>query len=258
MLFCASFFRATAREVKRHEAVLRSSVFSCFTEALVGTPAIRAYGVQQIYRDKLNAAIDNMNSAYFLTFSAQTWLSVRLDICGTMLALIASLLAILTKATTPSTSALVITYTFQIIGMIQFMIKQLADVENAMTSTERVLHYGNNIPSELSRHEDPITPPPSWPETGSIKFSDVEMRYRDGLPLVLKGLDLEIKGGERIGFVGRTGAGKSSIMSCIFRLVELSGGKIEIDGLDISRVGLTDLRTKLAIIPQGESTMRLD
>jgi len=110
-----------------------------------------------------------------------------------------------------------------------------------MNSTERIYHYGNELPSEETHGSSNVQSPPStWPEHGEIKFEQAEMRYRPGLPLVLKGMELHVKGGERIGVIGRTGAGKSSIMSCIFRMVELCGGRISIDGLDISKLRLQD------------------
>jgi ABC-type multidrug transport system fused ATPase/permease subunit len=205
------------------------------------------------YEKKLNLAIDQMDSVYFLTFSNQTWLSIRLDIIGVVLALITALLVITNRFNlNPSTAGLILTYMLQVIGMVQFMIKQLAEVENSMNSTERIYHYGTGLPQEADVvGGQEVKSLPAWPESGEIKFNDVQMRYRDGLPLTLKGLDLQVRGGERIGVVGRTGAGKSSIMSCLFRLIELSAGSIEIDGIDISKVGLHRLRSSLCIIPQG-------
>lgn len=252
--FAACFYRASAREVKRHEALRRSYVFSAFGEALSGTSTIRAYGVEAAARLRLENAIDDMNGAYFITFATQCWLSIRLDAVASLLALITTLLVVTNKfRVNPSTSALVLSYVLQSIGLIQFMVKQLAEVENNMNSTERIYHFGNELPSEeLPGPLDIQIPPQTWPEHGEIQFEKAEMRYRQGLPLVLKGMDLHVKGGERIGIIGRTGAGKSSIMSCIFRLVELSGGRIVIDGLDISKIRLQDLRSRLAIIPQGK------
>lgn len=177
-----------------------------------------------------------------------------MDIIGNALALVTALLVVTSRLkVNPSTSAVVLSYVLQVVGMIQFMVKQLAEVENSMNSTERIIYYANELPIEGGSGADrSISLPPTWPEGGEIKFDGVEMRYRDGLPLVLKGLDLHVKAGERVGFVGRTGAGKSSIMSCLFRLVELSSGKIEIDGVDILKVGLHDLRSRMSIIPQGK------
>jgi ATP-binding cassette subfamily C (CFTR/MRP) protein 1 len=130
----------------------------------------------------------------------------------------------------------------------------LADVENKMNATERIHYYGSELaeeaPLKLRQVED------AWPQAGSIDFDNVQMRYRAELPLVLQGLSMQVKGGERIGIVGRTGAGKSSIMSALFRLTELSGGQIRIDGIDISTVGLHDLRSRLAIIPQDPTLFK--
>ncbi|KAK6354470.1 hypothetical protein TWF730_008870 [Orbilia blumenaviensis] len=248
--WAAGFYRASAREVKRHEAVLRSDVFARFGEALNGTATIRAYGLQEQFKTAVNDAINQMNSAYFITFANQRWLSMRIDLVSISLVLTTTILVVVTRhSTNPSTSGLVLSYILAIYGIIQFMVRQLAEVENAMNSTERIHYYGTQLPEEAPLRTS-ITPAPTWPEKGEIIFENVKMRYREGLPLALHGLDLHVKGGERIGVVGRTGAGKSSIMSTLFRLVELAEGKITIDGVDISKIGLQDLRSKLSIIPQ--------
>ncbi|KAG0126624.1 P-loop containing nucleoside triphosphate hydrolase protein [Tuber indicum] len=238
-----------SKDVKRHESVLRSVVFAKFGEALLGTACIRAYGLQDRFIDEIQKAIDGMDSAYFITFANQRWLSLRLDIIGNLLVFTIAILVVTSRFNVnPSISGVVLSYILQIVMVLQWMIRQLAEVENAMNATERICFYGNSLPSEAELHKGAIRP--SWPEHGEITMRNVEMRYRDGLPLVLKGFSIHINGGERIGIVGRTGAGKSSIMSGLFRLVELSAGSIEIDGVDISKIGLHDLRSKLAIIPQ--------
>ncbi|KAF3198093.1 hypothetical protein TWF106_001072 [Orbilia oligospora] len=249
-IWAASFYRASAREVKRHEAVLRSDVFARFGEALNGTATIRAYGLQSQFKTAVNEAIDQMNTAYFTTFANQRWLGTRIDIVSTGLVLTTVILVVVTRfSTNPSTSGLVLSYILAVYGLIQFMVRQLAEVENAMNSTERIHYYGTQLPEELPLRTS-ITPAPTWPEKGEIIFENVKMRYREGLPLALHGLSLRVQGGERIGVVGRTGAGKSSIMSTLFRLVELAEGTITVDGVDISKIGLQDLRSKLSIIPQ--------
>ncbi|KAK6529948.1 hypothetical protein TWF281_009098 [Arthrobotrys megalospora] len=249
-IWAASFYRASAREVKRHEAVLRSDVFARFGEALNGTATIRAYGLQGQFKTAVNDAINQMNSAYFITFANQRWLSMRVDIVSIGLILTTVILVVVTRKTTnPSTSGVILSYILSIYGIIQFMVRQLAEVENAMNSTERIHYYGTQLPEEPPLRTS-VTPPPNWPDKGEIIFENVKMRYREGLPLALHGLDLHVQGGERIGVVGRTGAGKSSIMTTLFRLVELADGKITVDGVDISEIGLQDLRSKLSIIPQ--------
>ena len=155
----------------------------------------------------------------------------------------------------PSIAGLVLSYVLVLVQMLQFTVRQLAEMENGMNSTERLHYYGTQLEEEAPLKTE-VQVAPSWPEKGEIIFQDVEMRYRPNLPLVLDGLNLHVRGGERIGIVGRTGAGKSSIMSTLFRLVELSSGSITIDGLDISKIGLHDLRSRLAIIPQDPTLFR--
>ncbi|EFR00027.1 oligomycin resistance ATP-dependent permease YOR1 [Nannizzia gypsea CBS 118893] len=254
-LFAANFYRASARELKRHEAVLRSEVFSQFTEAISGTASIRAYGLQGYFTRRLQKAVDNMDSAYFLTFSNQRWLTVRLDAVGWLMVFVTSILVVTSRFNVdPSISGLVLSFILSISQLLQFTVRQLAEVENSMNATERIHYYGTQLEEEAPLHLRQMDE--RWPQSGQISFMNVEMRYRAGLPLVLQGLNLNIKGGERIGIVGRTGAGKSSIMSALFRLTELSGGSITIDGIDISTVGLHDLRSRLAIIPQDPALFR--
>ncbi|KAJ4988381.1 ABC transporter [Stagonosporopsis vannaccii] len=255
-MFSAAFYRSSAREVKRHEAVLRSTVFARFGEAVMGTPTIRAYGLQSQFSRTVREAIDDMNSAYYLTFANQRWLSSRLDVVGILLVFTTGILVVTSRFNVnPSIAGLVLSYILTIVQMIQFTVRQLAEVENNMNSTERIYHYGTQLEEEAPLHTD-VQVRPTWPEHGEIVFENVEMRYRDGLPLVLKGLSMHVRAGERIGVVGRTGAGKSSIMSALFRLQELAGGSITIDGMDISKIGLQNLRSNLAIIPQDPTLFK--
>ena len=254
-IFSAGYYRASAREIKRHESVLRSTVFARFGEAVTGVATIRAYGLQTQFRKSVNDALDTMDSAYFLTYANQRWLSIRLDVIGNLLVFVTGLLVVTSRfSVNPSIGGLVLSYILTVVGMIQFSVRQLAEVENNMNSTERIHYYGTQIEQEPPLHLGEVRQ--SWPEKGEIVFDNVQMRYRAGLPLVLRGLTMHVKPGERIGIVGRTGAGKSSIMSTLFRLVELSGGSVTIDGVDISKIGLNDLRSKLAIIPQDPTLFR--
>ncbi|KAK6376355.1 uncharacterized protein PV06_06088 [Exophiala oligosperma] len=254
-LFASSYYRASAREIKRHEAVLRSTVFARFSESISGSASIRAYGLQNYFTSRIREAIDDMDSAYYLTFANQRWLSTRLDAIGNVLVFVTGILVVTDRFNVnPSIAGLVLSYILAIVQMIQFTVRQLAEVENNMNATERLHYYGSELGQEAPLKLRDV--PDSWPPAGAISFNKVEMRYRPELPLVLKGLDFQVRGGERIGIVGRTGAGKSSIMSALFRLTELTSGQIKIDDIDISTVGLYDLRSRLSIIPQDPTLFR--
>jgi ATP-binding cassette subfamily C (CFTR/MRP) protein 1 len=254
-IFASAYYRASAREMKRFESVFRSVVFSKFSEGISGTACIRAYGLKDRFVSNLRESIDQMNSAYFLTFANQRWLSTRLDIIGNILVFVTGILVVTSRFNvSPSIAGLVLSYILAIVQMIQFTVRQLAEVENGMNATERLNYYGTELEEEAPLHTVEVRK--TWPESGEIIFNNVQMRYRANLPLVLNNLSMHVKGGERIGIVGRTGAGKSSIMSTLFRLVELSGGSITIDGLDISTIGLHDLRSRLAIIPQDPTLFK--
>ena len=249
-LFAAAYYRASARQVKRHEAVLRSTMFSKFSEAITGVPTIRAYGLQQQFTNSLRHAVDDLNSAYYLTFSNQRWLNTRLDSVSNLLVVTTGVLMVTLRFTiNPSISGLVFSYMLSIVQMVQLLVRQMAEVENSMNSTERLHHYGHGLEQE-PENKDTMVMESTWPSKGEVKFSDVKLRYRPELPLVLKGVDMTIAGGERIAIIGRTGAGKSSLAAALFRLTEVASGQIEIDGVDIAKASLRDLRSRLSIIPQ--------
>ncbi|OJJ45116.1 hypothetical protein ASPZODRAFT_153404 [Penicilliopsis zonata CBS 506.65] len=255
-LVCAAYYRSSALAIKRHEAVFRSNVFAKFNEAVLGTTTIRAYGMQARFSGTLTDAIDTMDSAYYLTFGNQRWLGVRIDGIGVVFLIVTGMLVVTDRFTvSPSISGLVLSYLVSVTQALLLAVRQVADAQNNMNAVERVHEY-TGLTGEGSDKGKGGNLPGSWPVQGQISFNNVQMRYRDGLPLVLDGLDLQIHAGERLGIVGRTGAGKSSIMVALFRLVELAGGSVCIDDVDISTISLKDLRSRLAIIPQDPTLFR--
>ncbi|KIM34225.1 hypothetical protein M408DRAFT_303315 [Serendipita vermifera MAFF 305830] len=249
--YMAVFYRHSAREIKRLDAILRSSLYSHFSESLSGLATIRAYGETERFRGENNSRMDVENRAYWLSVTNQRWLGIRLDVLGILLTFFVSVLAVAARfSISPSLTGLTLSYMLSVQQAFGWLVRQTAELENDMNSAERILHYANEIEQEPPAQRPENKPPSSWPEHGAIDIDDISLRYRPGLPLVLKNIRLNIKAGEKIGIIGRTGSGKSSLMSCMFRLVELSGGKISIDGVDISQLGLMDLRSKIAIIPQ--------
>ncbi|KAG0043171.1 hypothetical protein BGZ83_011761 [Gryganskiella cystojenkinii] len=249
--YAAIYYRSSSRELKRIDSILRSSLYAHFAETLSGLATIRAYREQARFIEKNAFFIDLENRPYFMSYSIQRWLGVRLETIANILVLVTSLMGVIKRTDIdPATIGLVLSYSMSVTGTFNWCVRQYAEVENNMNAVERLHHYSENLEMEA----DPIIPDnrpaESWPSEGAISIKNLEMRYRPDLPTVLHDLSLEIKGGEKIGVVGRTGAGKSSIMMALFRLVEPSKGTMEIDGVDISKIGLFDLRTKLAIIPQ--------
>ncbi|KAF5519460.1 Multidrug resistance protein fer6 [Colletotrichum aenigma] len=248
-LFATSYYNYSAREIKRHEAVQRSNVLAKVSEAIYGHSTIRAYGVQGHFVNTIRRAIDDFDGAYFLTFANQCWLGLRLDAIGLILIFVIGLLIVTSRFSVhPSIGGLVLSYMLSIINICSFAVRQMAEVQNDMNSTERVYYYGRRLKEEPPAHLGQL--PTEWPHAGGIVFNNVQLRYRPRLPLVLKGVSMQVKGGERVGIIGRTGSGKSTIIQALFRIVNLASGSISIDGVDISQIGLADLRAQLAIIPQ--------
>lgn len=249
------YYRPGSRSVRRYEAVLRSAVVSRFTEAIHGTSNIQAYKRETQFQQTFHMAIDSMNGARFITLADQRWSAFWVNTACCLLVLATGvLIASLKFGVSSSSSGLVLSYMLVMSSLLVLVLRQFSECQSGMTSVERLHHYGSSIEQEAPLHLDDVRP--GWPETGRITFTNAQMRYREELPLVLQGLSMDIHGGERIGIVGRTGAGKSSIMATLFRLVELTSGSIKIDDVDITTVGLQDLRTRLAIIPQDPTLFK--
>jgi ABC-type multidrug transport system fused ATPase/permease subunit len=221
---------------------------------LTGLATIRAYRAQQSFIGGNESRMDGNNRSYYLLVMTQRWLSIRVETIGALIAFFAALFVVIQRDTLNVGSAGVsLSYAISITALLNWVVRQTVEAENSMNSVERSKFYSDSIPQERAVSVPDVDQKAvelQWPTTGAIQFQDLQVRYRDGLPLVLHGINVSIKGGERIGIVGRTGAGKSSLMVALFRIVEAAAGKITIDGIDISTMGLGHLRSKLAIIPQ--------
>ncbi|KAH9902793.1 P-loop containing nucleoside triphosphate hydrolase protein [Cubamyces lactineus] len=250
-VWAALFYRASARELKRLDALLRSSLYSHFSESLSGLATIRAYGETDRFLAENRKRVDIENRAYWLTVTNQRWLGIRLDLMGILLTFVVAMLTVGTRFTiSPSQTGVVLSYIISVQQAFGWLVRQSAEVENDFNSVERIVHYVKELEQEPPHVIADRKPPASWPAEGQIEIKDLVLKYRPELPPVLKGLSMSVRPGEKIGIVGRTGAGKSSIMTALYRLVELTSGSIVIDGVDISTIGLKDLRNGLAIIPQ--------
>ncbi|TDH15506.1 hypothetical protein EPR50_G00032240 [Perca flavescens] len=150
----------------------------------------------------------------------------------------------------PAYAGLAISYAVQLTGLFQFTVRLASETEARFTSVERIHHYIQSLSQEAPARVKGGAPPADWPQQGELVLRDVEMRYQENLPLVLNRISCTIRPKEKVGIVGRTGSGKSSLGVLLFRLVEPCGGSVLIDGVDISDIGLADLRSKMSIIPQ--------
>lgn len=250
-LASSSYYRASARELKRLDSLGRSKVLTHFTETLTGVSTIVAYGEQEQFLRKSEKSLNRMNAAYLLTLVNQRWLAIRLDMIGTALMIVVTVLCVTHQfRVSPSTVGLIVSSLLSVVSITSTIVREFATVENEMNSVERIHHYAKNLDQEAPFHIAATAPPPEWPAHGAIEFKDVTMSYQPSLPPVLREVNFTVKPGEKIGICGRTGAGKSSIMTALYRMVELTSGQINIDGIDVATLGMHELRSKLSIIPQ--------
>ena len=262
-LYIQRYYLRTSRELKRLDSISRSPIYAHFQESLGGITTIRAYRQQQRFALENEWRVDANLRAYFPSINANRWLAVRLEFIGSFIILAAASFAIISVAAGSGLSAgmvgLAMSYALQITTSLNWIVRQTVEVETNIVSVERVLEYAR-LPSEAPDVISKRRPKISWPSQGAVDFNNYSARYRPGLDLVLKDINLNIKSHEKIGVVGRTGAGKSSLTLALFRIIEPDIGNISIDDLNTSTVGLLDLRGRLAIIPQDaalfEGTVR--
>uniref|UniRef100_A0A4W6FXN5 Multidrug resistance-associated protein 4 n=1 Tax=Lates calcarifer TaxID=8187 RepID=A0A4W6FXN5_LATCA len=247
-LFLRRYFLQTSRDIKRLESTTRSPVFSHLSSSLQGLSTIRAFKVQQKFQQMFDEYQDLHSEAWFLFLTTSRWFAVRLDgICSIFVTITAFGCLYLRDGLEPGAVGLALSYAVTLTGMFQWGVRQSAEIENMMTSVERVVEYAE-LESEAPWETDK-QPPHDWPKTGSITFDRVNYSYSASEPLVLKNLTVVFTSREKVGIVGRTGAGKSSLISALFRLAE-PDGRIWIDGFQTSAIGLHTLRQKMSIIPQ--------
>ncbi|PHH55270.1 Canalicular multispecific organic anion transporter 1 [Ceratocystis fimbriata CBS 114723] len=262
-MYIQKYYLRTSRELKRLNSVSRSPVYAHFQETLGGTATIRAYGKQSRFEQDNEWRVDANLRAFFPSISSNRWLAIRLEFIGALVILAAAGFSIISVTSGSELSAgmvgLAMAYALQIVTSLNWIVRQSVEVETNIVSVERVLEYAA-IKSEAPEIIPDHRPPAAWPTKGAVEFNNYSTRYRDGLDLVLKDITLDIKSHEKIGVVGRTGAGKSSLTLALFRIIEAASGNISLDNINTSSVGLLDLRRRLAIIPQDaalfEGTVR--
>ncbi|XP_032311192.1 multidrug resistance-associated protein 1 isoform X5 [Drosophila ananassae] len=262
--FAQRFYVATSRQLMRLESVSRSPIYSHFGETVTGASTIRAYNVGDRFIEESDAKVDKNQVCKYPSVIANRWLAIRLEMVGNLIILFASLFAVLGGQTNPGLVGLSVSYALQVTQTLNWLVRMTSDIETNIVSVERIKEYGETKQEAPWELEADKNKPKNWPEEGRVEFQNFQVRYREGLDLVLRGVSFNIKGGEKVGIVGRTGAGKSSLTLALFRIIESAGGRIAIDGVDIATMGLHMLRSRLTIIPQdpvlfsGSLRMNLD
>lgn len=258
ILFYAAYlyYQTTSREVKRLDSITRSPVYAQFSEALNGLSTIRAYKAYDRMANINGKSMDNNIRFTLVNMSSNRWLAIRLETLGGIMIWFTATFAVMqnqraeNQKAFASTMGLLLTYTLNITNLLTAVLRLASLAENSLNAVERVGTY-IELPSEAPPVIEDSRPPPGWPSSGVVKFEDVVLRYRPELPPVLHGISFIINGSEKVGIVGRTGAGKSSMLNALFRIVELERGRILVDDCDTSKFGIWDLRKVLGIIPQA-------
>lgn len=251
--FVQRYYIPTARQLKRLESVSRSPIYAHFSETLAGVPSIRAYGATHLFRMEHENKVDYNLQAYYPSVASNRWLAMRLEFLGNSIIFFTALFIIIDSlqaepSIRPGNAGLALTYAMSVTQTLNWMVRMAAELETNIVAVERVDEY-----TKIATERPPILPyrpPYSWPQSGRIHISGLSVRYREGLDLVLRNINCVVQSGEKIGVVGRTGAGKSSLMVALFRVVEPAAGTIIIDNEDITKIGLDDLRSKITIMPQ--------
>uniref|UniRef100_A0A672I8F6 ATP-binding cassette, sub-family C (CFTR/MRP), member 2 n=1 Tax=Salarias fasciatus TaxID=181472 RepID=A0A672I8F6_SALFA len=261
--FVQRFYVATSRQLRRLDSVSRSPIYSHFGETVSGLTVIRAYNHQERFLKHNEITIDENVKSVYPWIVSNRWLAIRLEFLGNLVVFFSCLFAVISRDSIDSgIVGLSISYALNVTQTLNWLVRMTSELETNIVAVERVSEY-----IEIENEAEWVTdtrPPKDWPEAGRLQFENYKVRYRPGLDLVLHGITCDIGSAEKIGIVGRTGAGKSSLTNCLFRIIEAAEGRILIDGIDIAKLGLHDLRSNLTIIPQdpvlfcGTLRMNLD
>ncbi|RKF73241.1 ATP-dependent bile acid permease [Golovinomyces cichoracearum] len=249
-VFVSMFYLRSSRDLKRIESVQRSPLFQHFGETLNGIVTIRAFGDEKRFTRENLLIINTHNRPFIYLWATNRWLSFRMDLIGDLVAFAAAALVVMSIGKIDAGSAgLSLTYAISFTENMLWLTRLYALNEQNMNSVERIKEY-LEVEQEADAVIEETKPAPNWPSQGSIEFINYTTRYRKDLDPVLKNISFKIRPGEKVGIVGRTGAGKSSLALALFRGLEAEKGKILIDEVDIGLIGLQDLRESITIVPQ--------
>ncbi|KAJ2042756.1 hypothetical protein H4S04_007127, partial [Coemansia sp. S16] len=250
--YLKNYFLETSRTLKRLDSTTRSPIYASFQEMLVGVSTIRAYGKSERFMAENLRKIDTNQRCVYPYLSLNRWLAVRLEFMSALIIFATAMLGVISLLYGKVDAGLVglsVSYAMQSTQQINWMLRMECDLENSMCDYVRIQEYEQLTPEAPEVIED-NRPERSWPEQGMVEFKNYSTRYREGLSLVLKDVSFSVRPREKVGIIGRTGAGKSSLTLALFRIIEAAEGQILLDGKDIAQYGLFDVRSKLSIIPQ--------
>ncbi|XP_076916141.1 LOW QUALITY PROTEIN: ABC transporter C family member 3-like [Bidens hawaiensis] len=250
-IWLQQYYISSAREIARLVGVCKAPIMQHFSETVSGLTTIRSFHQEQRFQDKNMKLTDNYSKPKFHSAGARGWLSFRVELLSAVIFafFLIFLLIVPNETIDPSIAGLAVTYGLSLNILQASVIWKLRNMENSIISFERILQYAS-IPNEAPLVVDTHRPHDSWPSDGNVDIHDLQVHYAPHMPLVLTGITCSFRGGMKTGIVGRTGSGKSTLIQTLFRIVEPSGGDIIIDGINISSIGLHDLRSRLSIIPQ--------
>ncbi|XP_020522199.1 LOW QUALITY PROTEIN: ABC transporter C family member 10 [Amborella trichopoda] len=245
------YYFASAKDLMRMNGTTKSQIANHLSESISGAIIVRAFGEEDRFSKKNLYHIDKNASPFFHNFAASEWLIFRLELLSASVLSASALAMVLLPSGTFSSGfiGMALSYGLSLNMSLVGSIQNQCILANHIISVERINQY-MHIPSEAPEVIEGIRPSPGWPNLGKVEIQDLKIRYRPDTPLVLRGITCTFEGGHKIGIVGRTGSGKTTLISALFRLIEPVGGRILVDGLDISKIGLHDLRSHFGIIPQ--------
>ncbi|CAF4229409.1 unnamed protein product [Rotaria sp. Silwood2] len=256
MILLRNCFSRCSRDLKRLESLTRSPIYSHLTSTIQGLKVIRSYRAEAMCLAEFHSHLDNNIRAEYLHTTVNQWATIRFDWIALIFITCITFLVVIVRIAqyhfTVADIALTLSFSLNLTGLLQWMIRQSVEVETQMTAVERVLEYCSLEQEPFTQVSFNCCPPINWPSHGRIIFDNVSMSHStdEHSPLVLQNISMTIDAGEKVGIVGRTGAGKTSFIQTLFRIGTLINGRIIIDNIDIASVGLNDVRHRISIIPQ--------
>ncbi|XP_054157408.1 ATP-binding cassette sub-family C member 4-like [Oppia nitens] len=250
VFMCRYFYIRSARDIKRLEGLSRSPMYSHVSTTLTGLSTVRAFGTQQMFVRQFERFQNDNSSTFFMFVCTSRGFGILMDwICIIYISSVVALVMTYPDKMPGGNAGLALSQALMLTGMTQWGVRCSADLESYMTSVERMLEYSRIEPEAELKSAPEVKPVSGWPQTGEIYFDNMSLQYNESPKPVLRYINCHIKGGEKVGIVGRTGAGKSSVIAALFRMTEPTG-QIIIDGIDTKSLGLHDLRQVISIIPQ--------